>query len=69
MLVKNLPAGTTTEELQEMFSKYGTLGRVLLPPSGITAIVEYHTPQEARAGYIKLAYTKVKSDLNILYSF
>ena len=59
LLVKNLPAGTTAEELQEIFCKHGTLGRVLLPPSGVTAIVEYLTPTEARAGFMKLAYTKV----------
>ena len=59
MLVKNLPAGTTTEELQEVFSKHGTLGRVLLPPSGVTAIVEYLAQTEARTGFTRLAYTKV----------
>ena len=59
MLVKNLPARTKTEELQEVFSKYGTLGRVLMPPSGVTAIVEYLTPTEAKTGFTRLAYTKV----------
>ena len=59
MLVKNLPARTKTEELQEVFSKHGTLGRVLMPPSGVTAIVEYLTPTEAKTGFTRLAYTKV----------
>lgn len=36
MLVKNLPANTTIPEIRELFAKYGELGRVLLPPNGIT---------------------------------
>lgn len=59
ILVKNLPSGTKTEELQHVFSKHGTLGRVILPPSGITAIVEFLEPTEAKLAYKKLAYTKV----------
>ena len=41
MLVKNLPPNTTREELFEVFSKHGDLGRLLMPPFGITAVVEY----------------------------
>ncbi|CAC5419503.1 MRD1 [Mytilus coruscus] len=58
ILVKNLPSGTKSEELQHVFSKHGTLGRVILPPSGITAIVEFLEPTEAKLAYKKLAYTK-----------
>lgn len=47
-LVKNLPAGVTVENLEELFSPHGTLGRVLLPPAGLTAIIEYLEPTEAR---------------------
>lgn len=38
ILVKNLPAGTQVSEIRELFSKYGVLGKVLLPPSGITSM-------------------------------
>jgi len=48
ILVKNLPAFTKVEEIKNMFAKYGLLGRVILPPSGVTAIVEYYEPTEAR---------------------
>lgn len=58
ILVKNLPAGTKSSELHEVFSKHGTVGRVILPPSGITAIVEFLEPTEAKLAYKKLAYTK-----------
>ncbi|XP_068937815.1 probable RNA-binding protein 19 [Petaurus breviceps papuanus] len=58
ILVKNLPVGTRASELQEIFSRYGSLGRVLLPEGGITAIVEYLEPLEARRGFTSLAYSK-----------
>ena len=37
LLVKNLPSGTRVDEIRELFSKYGVLGRVILPPHGITS--------------------------------
>lgn len=58
ILVKNLPAGTKSEELRDLFSKHGTVGRVVLPPSGVTAIVEYLEPTEAKTGFRRLAYSK-----------
>ncbi|XP_065936670.1 probable RNA-binding protein 19 isoform X2 [Magallana gigas] len=58
LLVKNLPANTDPEDLREVFSKHGALGRVLMPPSGVTAIVEYLDPTEAKLGFRNLAYTK-----------
>ncbi|XP_020833705.1 putative RNA-binding protein 19 isoform X2 [Phascolarctos cinereus] len=58
ILVKNLPAGTRASELQEIFSRHGSLGRVLLPEGGVTAIVEYLEPLEARRGFTSLAYSK-----------
>lgn len=57
--MKNLPANTDPEDLREVFSKHGALGRVLMPPSGVTAIVEYLDPTEAKLGFRNLAYTKV----------
>lgn len=61
ILVKNLPSGTKSSELHQVFSKHGTVGRVILPPSGITAIVEFLESTEAKLAYKKLAYTKVIS--------
>ena len=62
ILVKNLPFATTEEEITEMFQKFGTLGRVILPPSGVTAIVEFVEPTEARTAFRSLAYSRVNSD-------
>ncbi|KAM3938028.1 putative RNA-binding protein 19 [Leptodactylus fuscus] len=58
ILVKNLPAGTQVAELQEVFGRFGDMGRVLLPEGGITAIVEFLEPTEAKQAFRKLAYTK-----------
>ncbi|NXI02128.1 RBM19 protein, partial [Pachycephala philippinensis] len=61
MLVKNLPAGTSAVELEELFGTHGALGRVLLPEGGITAIVEFLEPTEAKQAFTRLAYSKFHS--------
>lgn len=58
ILVKNLPSGVQVGDLESLFSPCGSLGRVLLPPSGLTAIVEFLEPTEAKRAFMKLAYTK-----------
>lgn len=60
ILVKNLPAATPAQDLYQLFSPHGELGRVVMPPSGITALVEFLEPSEARKAFTKLAYTKYK---------
>ncbi|KAJ8922208.1 hypothetical protein NQ315_004145 [Exocentrus adspersus] len=61
ILVKNLPSKTERKELGDIFKKHGEIGRVILPPSGITAIVEFLEPSEARKAFTKLAYSKFKN--------
>ncbi|KAF5905670.1 putative RNA-binding protein 19, partial [Clarias magur] len=58
ILVKNLPSGVQVKELEALFSPHGSLGRVLLPPSGLTAIVEFLEPTEAKRAFTRLAYSK-----------
>ncbi|KAM4616129.1 putative RNA-binding protein 19 [Polymixia lowei] len=58
ILVKNLPAGVPVSELEALFSPHGSLGRVLLPPSGLTAIIEFLEPTEAKRAFTRLAYSK-----------
>ncbi|XP_065663614.1 probable RNA-binding protein 19 isoform X2 [Hydra vulgaris] len=60
ILVKNLPPQTLTSELREIFSKYGDLGRLLMPPFGITAIVEFIQSKDAKNAFNNLAYSKFK---------
>lgn len=61
ILVKNLPADTQIGDLQPIFAKFGLLGRIVLPPSGITAIIEFLDASEAKKAFSKLAYTKFKN--------
>ncbi|MPC22710.1 putative RNA-binding protein 19 [Portunus trituberculatus] len=60
-LVKNLPAKTTSKELVELFGKFGELGRVVLPPTGVTGIVEFLDSGEAKKAFRNLAYSRFKS--------
>lgn len=59
IIVKHLPAKTTSEELNEMFSQHGTVSRIILPPSGLVALVEFQDPTEAKNAFKKLAYRRV----------
>ena len=60
ILVKNLPHGTKQSELQELFSPFGSLHKVILPPAGISALVEFLEPSHAKAAFKRLAYSKFK---------
>lgn len=60
ILVKNFPFGTTVQELTELFGEYGELKRVVMPPSGTIAIVEFRDLPAARAAFAKLAYRMFK---------
>ncbi|KAH8270700.1 hypothetical protein KR044_006657 [Drosophila immigrans] len=61
ILAKNLPAATESKELVPLFSPFGPIGRIVLPPSGVTALIEYCEPSEARKAFKKLAYSKFKN--------
>ncbi|XP_066520410.1 probable RNA-binding protein 19 [Hoplias malabaricus] len=58
ILVKNLPSGVQVKDLEDLFAPHGSLGRVLLPPAGLTAIVEFLESTEAKRAFTRLAYTK-----------
>ncbi|EEB06131.2 RNA-binding protein Mrd1 [Schizosaccharomyces japonicus yFS275] len=65
ILAKNFPYGTTAEELAEMFGEFGELGRVLIPPAGTIAIIEFLNTPDARQAFAKLAYKRIKG--SVLY--
>ena len=44
IIAKNLPAHTPASEIRDLFFRFGVLGRVLLPPVGITAVIEFAEP-------------------------
>lgn len=60
LLVKNLPHSVVPEELEDMFSKFGSISAFLIPPSKTLAVVDFVEPSEARAAYKGLAYRKYK---------
>ncbi|EZA55442.1 hypothetical protein DMN91_001735 [Ooceraea biroi] len=60
ILMKNLPAEAQPNEIREMFVKHGELARVVMPPAGITALIEFLEPSEARKAFHALAYKKFK---------
>ncbi|PVG01471.1 putative RNA-binding protein [Serendipita vermifera] len=67
ILVKNIPYGTSASALSDLFSPYGRVRRILLPPAGTIAIVQYEDGQEkeAQEAWGRLAYKRLKD--SILY--
>ena len=59
ILVKNIPYGTTAEQLHEMFVAHGELQRVLVPPAGTLAVIEFAHADEARKAFRALAYRRL----------
>lgn len=66
ILVKNFPFGMSLEELRKMFEPFGQVLRVLMPPIGTIAIVEFSEPTQARAAFARLAYRKVQDSVLFL---
>jgi multiple RNA-binding domain-containing protein 1 len=63
ILVKNIPYGTSVDELQEVFSSHGRLKRLLLPPAGTIAVVEFAEARDAGKAYTSLAYKRMKDSI------
>ncbi|CAH0585622.1 unnamed protein product [Chrysodeixis includens] len=61
ILVKNLPANTESDEIKSLFVKHGQIARFLMPKHGITALVDFIEPFEAKKAFTKLAYSQFKS--------
>lgn len=66
ILVKNFTYGTTPDELKKLFEEHGTVLRVLMPPSGTIAIVEFSQVPQARSAFGALAYRKFKDSVLFL---
>ncbi|KAI3455775.1 hypothetical protein Pfo_012438 [Paulownia fortunei] len=60
ILVKNLPYGLSESELSNMFGKFGSLDKIILPPTKTLAVVIFLEPAEARAAFKGLAYKRYK---------
>ena len=63
ILVKNIPYGTTAETIREMFEVHGELSRVLIPPAGTIAVVEFVHPDDATRAFKAVAYRRLGSTI------
>jgi multiple RNA-binding domain-containing protein 1 len=60
IIAKNFPYGTTEHELVALFGGVEIVKRVLLPPAGTIAFIEFHDTGQARAAFKRLAYRRFK---------
>ena len=63
ILVKNIPYGTSTEQIRELFEPHGELRRVLVPPAGTMAVVEFALPEEGRKAFRGVAYRRLGNSI------
>lgn len=59
ILVKNIPYGTSEDDIRALFEEHGELTRVLVPPAGTMAVVEFARPDEARGAFKAVAYRRL----------
>jgi multiple RNA-binding domain-containing protein 1 len=59
ILVKNIPYGTTAEQIREIFEPHGELDRIIVPPAGTMAVVEFVHADEAKKAYKAVAYRRL----------
>ena len=59
ILVKNIPYGTTAEQLREIFCAHGELQRVLVPPAGTLAVIEFVHADDAHRAFRAVAYRRL----------
>jgi len=63
ILVKNIPYGTTSDQIHELFEPHGELRRVLVPPAGTMAVVEFKEPDEGRKAFKAVAYRRLGNSI------
>ena len=66
ILVKNFSYGTTIEDLRKLFETYGNITKLLMPPAGTIAIVEFECASDARSALRAVAYRKFKDSILFL---
>ncbi|OSD03770.1 hypothetical protein PYCCODRAFT_1434157 [Trametes coccinea BRFM310] len=59
ILVKNIPYGTSAADIRAMFEPHGELRRVLVPPAGTLAVVEFVHADEGRKAFRAVAYRRL----------
>ncbi|EEP81774.1 multiple RNA-binding domain-containing protein 1 [Uncinocarpus reesii 1704] len=66
ILVKNFSFGVKAEDLKKLFDPYGQIIRLLMPPTGTIAIVEFSMPDECQKAFRGLAYRKLGDSILFL---
>ncbi|EKM52462.1 uncharacterized protein PHACADRAFT_126290 [Phanerochaete carnosa HHB-10118-sp] len=66
ILVKNIPYGTSADQIRELFEAHGKLRRVLVPPAGTMAVVEFVHSDEARKAFKTVAYRRMGNSITYL---
>ncbi|PGH12928.1 hypothetical protein AJ80_06533 [Polytolypa hystricis UAMH7299] len=66
ILVKNFSYGVKVDDLRSLFEPYGQITRLLMPPSGTIAIVQFSMPDEAQKAFKGLAYRKIGDSILFL---
>ena len=59
ILVKNIPYGTSADQIRELFEVHGKLSRVVVPPAGTIAVVEFGHAVEASKAFRAVAYRRL----------
>ncbi|KAI0752041.1 hypothetical protein C8Q74DRAFT_1211476 [Fomes fomentarius] len=63
LLVKNIPYGTSAADIRALFEAHGELRRVLVPPAGTLAIVEFVHPDEGHKAFRAVAYRRLGNSI------
>ncbi|EIN05691.1 RNA-binding domain-containing protein [Punctularia strigosozonata HHB-11173 SS5] len=63
ILVKNIPYGTSADDIRALFEPHGDLTRVLVPPAGTMAVVEFAQPDETRKAFKAVAYRRMGNSI------
>ncbi|KAF3934130.1 Nucleolin [Dactylellina cionopaga] len=63
VLIKNFAYGTTIDELRGLCNEFGETKRVLMPPAGTIAIVEFLDGPSGRAAFTRLYGRKLKESM------
>lgn len=61
IIVKNLAKGAVLSEINDLFSRYGSVCRCIMPPSKTMAIVEFRDLASAKNAFDKISYTTYRA--------
>ena len=53
-----MPSGALPSELRAKFEPFGALGRIVMPPSGLAALVEFYGSINAKKAFTACAYAR-----------